>query len=362
MNCKILITGQYYTDIYEKPFFEGFIQLGYDVYAFKWHHYFKDSTFPKYPFPPKSRLKGFYNKAQNKFLCGPVIDKLNRDLINECKRIRPDMVFVYRGTHLYSKTLQKVKAISNAIIFGYNNDDPFSDLYPWHYWRHFLKGLPYYDHLFAYRQKNIKDYLNLGFNNCSLLRSYYLPDKNYPMENITVSPYQSDVIFIGHWENDGREEAIKLLIEEGINVKLYGTLWEKSKYYDFFTENIGGITPLYQDYNLALNSAKIALVFLSKINNDTYTRRCFEIPATQTMMMAEYTEDLADMFEQGKEAEYFSNNAELLKKVQYYLENPNAIENIGMNGHTRLITDGHEVKDRCKEVVKVLNEMKKRKK
>jgi len=49
-------------------------------------------------------------------------------------------------------------------------------------------------------------------------------------------------------------------------------LWENSKYYELFKSKIGEIKPLYgEDYNKTINKAKIALVFLSKINNDTYT-------------------------------------------------------------------------------------------
>jgi len=357
MSCKILITGQYYTEIYEKPFFEGFKQLGCEVYAFKWHPYFEGYTLPKYLSTPKNILKSFYYKVQNKFLFGPSVKNLNRDLIQECKEIKPDIVFVYRGAHLFPKTLQKIKAQSGLMIFGYNNDDPFSNNYPWYYWRHFLKGLRYYDHLFAYRQKNIEDYKKLGYSNCSLLRSYYLSHKNFPIESIGDSPYQCDVIFIGHWENDGREEALKLLIENEIDVKIYGTLWERSKYYNFFKEKIGEIVPLYKDYNLALNRAKIAVVFLSKLNNDTYTRRCFEIPATKTMMLAEHTDDLASLFEKGKEAEYFKNKEELLRKVKCYLSNPKEIKKIGENGYNKLLNDGHEVTDRCREVIKVYEEL-----
>jgi spore maturation protein CgeB len=356
---KILVTGQYYTEIYEKPFYDGFKNLEYEVYAFKWHSYFKGYPFPRYFSPPKSSLKSFYYKAQNKFLYGPSIGKLNSDFVKECIRIKPDIVFVYRGSHLYPRTLKKIKKRFNAIILGYNNDDPFSDIYPWYYWRHFLKGLQYYDHLFAYRQKNIEDYKNLGYDNCSLLRSYYLSHKNFPIEKTTDSLYRSDVIFIGHWENDGRDEAIKLLIQNGTDVKVYGTLWEESKYYEFFKEKVGEITALYKDYNLALNSSKIALVFLSRVNSDTYTRRCFEIPAAKTMMMAEYTNDLASMFEEGQEAEYFRNNAELLKKIQVYLKQPQKIRTVGSNGYKRLKKDGHEAEDRCKEVIKIFNEIKK---
>ncbi|MDQ7083778.1 MAG: glycosyltransferase [Sulfurovum sp.] len=168
---------------------------------------------------------------------------------------------------------------------------------------------------------------------------------------MSTDKYKCDVVFIGHYEDDGRDEAIKLLIDNGIDLKLYGTEWDKSKYYDFFRDRLSEIKPVYNDYNLALNSTKIALVFLSKLNNDTYTRRCFEIPATKTMMMAEYSDDLNTMFSEGKEADYFKTKEELLGKVQYYLAHQDTLTEVSENGYQRLLRDGHEIRNRVKEVI-----------
>ena len=267
-----------------------------------------------------------------------------------------DIVFVYKGNYIFPSTIKYIKTKSKAKIFSYNNDDPFTKDIPKYYWRHFIKGLQYYDWNFVYREKNIQDYKNLGINNVSILRSYYIKENNFYISGIQK---EYDVVFIGHWENDSRDEIIKYLIENGIKIKLFGTLWEKSKYYKYLKEKIGNIKPIYkEEYNLTINKAKIALVFLSKINNDTYTRRCFEIPATKTMMMAEYTDDLANnLFEEDKEAVYFKNKEELLEKIKYYLANEDKIKEIGENGYKRLMRDGHEVVDRCKEIIKVYNEI-----
>lgn len=109
-----------------------------------------------------------------------------------------------------------------------------------------------------------------------------------------------DVVFIEHFEDNGRVEYMKCLMEdEGIDFHLYGTLWDRSRYFREIRSRFGEITPLYNDYNLALNSTKIALVFLSKRNNDTYTRRCFEITDAKIFMFNQYTDDLDSMFKEG---------------------------------------------------------------
>ena len=354
---KILIVADWHGEIYAQAFFNGFNALGYDTFKFSWKEYFYHYQYASRYKTDKNRLKSLYYRVQNKFLVGPVIWKINSDLIKKCEDVEPDLIFIYRGTHIYSDTIKKIKQTIACRVFAYNNDDPFSHKYLSYVWKHYKKAIPLYDYIFSYRYKNIEDYKTMGYKKVSLLRSYYLKDNNFYIKNLLSNKYKCDVIFIGHFEDDGRDEAIKLLIDNDIDIKLYGTEWENSKYYKLFMNKCGKIKPIYSDYNLALNSAKIALVFLSKLNNDTYTRRCFEIPATKTMMMAEYTDDLNNMFEQGVDAEYFKNREELLEKVKYYLENENKFNAISENGYTRLIADGHEVKDRCIEILKIYNEL-----
>ena len=342
-------------EIYDGAIERGFKELNHEVYRFTWKEYFKHYQYASRYKTDKNKFKSVYYKAQNKFTFGPIIWKINKDIINKCIELKPDLVFIYRGTHIYPNTIKKIKEKITCKVFGYNNDDPFSFSYPKYFWRHYKNGIKYYDHIFSYRFKNIDDYKAMNYYRVSLLRSYYLKDKNFFIEDLKTDKYKCDVIFIGHFEDDGRDEAIKLLIENGVNIKLYGTTWEKSKYYDYFIKKLGNILPLYDDYNLALNSAKIALVFLSKKNNDTYTRRCFEIPATKTMMMAEYTDDLAILFEEKKEVEFFRTKEELLEKINWYLDNQNVLQYVGSNGFEKLHNIGHEVKNRCEEIIRVYN-------
>lgn len=227
-------------------------------------------------------------------------------------------------------------------------------------WWHFLKAAPHYDHIFVYRPKNINDYKKIGYTSISLLRSYYLSEKNFPVKNLSTDKYKCDVIFIGHWENDGRDDYIKAIIDAGVNFKLYGPEWRRSKYYKFFQEKLGyEIKSLTDDYNLALNSAKIALVFLSKLNNDTYTRRCFEITASGVFMLSEYSDDLNSLFIAGREADYFNNKDEMIEKIKYYLQNEEERKKIALAGYQKSLRSGHEVLDRAKEILKVFNEFRK---
>jgi len=352
---KILIVADWQGTVYAEAFYKTFKLLGHEVKRFSWKEYFKHYQYSDRYETDGNKLKSFYYKFQNKFIVGPVVHKINSDLLKTANTYQPDFIFIYRGTHIFPETIECLKREGSCLVYGYNNDDPFSSKASKSLWRYYLASVPFYDHIFSYRWKNIKDYENLGYKKNSLLRSYFIEKNNFYIKDIIKNDYMHDVIFIGHFEDDNRDMTIKYLLDNNIDIKLYGPGWEQSKYYSFFVEKMGKISPLYEEYNLALNSAKIALVFLSKLNHDTYTRRCFEIPATKTMMMSEYTDDLNSMFEMGKEAEYFKNKEELLQKIEFYLANEKKIIEIGNAGYVRLHSDGHTVLNRVEKIIAQYN-------
>ena len=186
---------------------------------------------------------------------------------------------------------------------------------------------------------------------------YFLPWQNEPIELNTQdkNKYNCDIVFIGHYEPDLRVDYLKALVNLGIKVKLFGSnkQWTKKvlgkNLYQYFhpINHAEG-----EDYNKALNGAKICLAFLSKLNRDTYTRRCFEIPASRSLMLAERTESLQNLYKEDYEACYFSNIDELLLKVKWLLSNVKLRNDIALNGYNRVHNDKHDVKNRALELIK----------
>jgi len=339
--------------IYGGAIVSGFKDLGHNVVHFSWSPFLSEPGL----LIKRNLISEFHLRLENKFLCGYMLKKINFRLLEEVAHFKPHMVFIYRGAQITSETISTIRDKYKAVVFGYNNDDPFSDQYPWFYWRHFKRAAPKYSHVFSYRFKNIYDFQSLDLDS-SLLRSYYRSENNFPTD-VLQSRFECDVIFVGHFENDGRDKALLDLLNDGINLKIFGPEWRRSGLYGELRESLGyEIEALdMKDYNIAINSSKIAIVFLSKLNNDTYTRRCFEIPATKTLMLAEYTDDLASMFDEDTEAVFFRSICELRVKIKKLLQNEALIEKIASRGHARLLRDGHEVTDRCKQIISVFRQL-----
>lgn len=344
---RILIVGDWHSELHEEPVFNALKLLGNEVYKFQWYSYFKSFNF----------LDEFNKKLQNRLILGPIIRKINLDLVVSVTDLVPDMIFVYRGTHITSNTLKKIKSIyPHTTLVGYNNDDPFAKGHHYSLWRHFLKAVPYYDLMYAYRQHNLYDFLRAGAKHVELLRSWYFPERNYPIELTDQDKinYECDVVFVGHYEPDYRKEYLEELVRQGFKVKLFGpgNGWNKVL---VDSPELNHLLPVYpvlgDDYNKALCGAKIALCFLSKLNRDTYTRRCFEIPATKTFMLSEYTDDLASLYVEGVHVAFFRSKQDFIEKVRIYVGNEKLRKKVALNGYKQVIADEHDVVSRMRNVM-----------
>ena len=347
---KILVAGDWHSELHEQAVYNAFIELGHETLRFAWHEYFKSAgAFSKLIMP--------FLKAQNKYMFGPLVDRLNHELVDIVAHEQPNLVFVYRGTHIYQKTLQLIhKAAPSAVLVGYNNDDPFSPHYPRWKWRHFLAGVPEYDLVLAYRPHNVDELRAAGARCVELLRSWFIPERNHPVElsDKDRQRFECDVVFVGHYEDDGRLACLEEIVRHGWTLRLFGPGYEwdpvicKSKELkvQMPLELVWG-----DDYNKALAGAKVALCFFSQLNRDTYTRRCFEIPASGTVLMSVYSDDLAAMFKPDEEAVLFRDIPDLLAKMASLINNEGQIEKIAAAGTKRVWDDGHDVVSRMRDVV-----------
>ena len=353
---KFLILGDWHSELHEEAAFRALTTLGHDPVRFGWHEYFK----------PKGRLSPFllpFYKAQNKYLLGPLVSKLNRDVMELVKRERPDVVFLYRGTHIFPDTVRAIrKVVPRPLIVSYNNDDPFSPLQPRWLWRHFMASLPECDLVLAYRHHNVTDFLDAGAKQVRLLRSWFIPERNHPvaLSAEDQARFGCDVVFIGHYEPDQRVECLEEVVRQGFSLKLYGHgyAWDPVIGNSPWLKHLRPVRLVWgEEYNKALCGGKVAICFFSKLNRDTYTRRCFEIPATRTLLLAEYSDDLASLYQAGKEADYFRSKEELVVKLRTYLKDELRREAVAAAGYHRVFADRHDVVSRMADVVRWLGEV-----
>ena len=284
----------------------------------------------------------------------PDLLDVNKEIIRLVKTYSYDLIWIEKGLVLYPSTLREIKKIQpNVQIVGYSPDLMTA--------RHnqslqFIKSFPYYDCYVTTKSYAVDDMYKLGCKKVIYQGNAYLDDFHYPRE-ISEMDYQrlaGDIGFIGAWEEE-RAESILYLVQHGVPVRIWGDkkwLQYQNKYPLLKIEGAGLFT---DDYCIALSAFKISLCFLRKMNFDQQTQRSIEIPACQGFMLAERTQEHLDLFEENKEACYFSSNEELLETCKYYLQHEEERLSIAKAGRQRCINSGYSYVKRIKSVLNKLN-------
>ena len=326
---KILIVGEGRFPIYAKAVFDEFNNYpNINVHFYDWDY---NVVFNR------------INKLQIIMARGPLINRINTKLLSILKDEKYDMVFFYNYRFMSRSILQKFKKDFNTTLFYlYSNDNPFSNKYSKFFWSKYKGLISVVDRYFYHRKDNLPKIYQYNPKNLSLLMSYYINSRNF-IEDCNNFKYKvPDVVFLGHFEKDSRLEAINYLTSHGIFVGI------PSQTVKFYSKSpfLVGLEKSDVNYNKYLNCAKIALIFYSSLNKDTYTRRIFEIPLTNTLMISQYTKDISKFYEIDNEIVIFKNKYELLDKVLYYLNDDSLRKKIAFRAYNKLKNSQHSVKDR----------------
>jgi spore maturation protein CgeB len=284
------------------------------------------------------------------FKLGFVRDSLdvNHKLWEQVSIYSPAIIWVEKALSIKRKTIERIKEFNhqNLLLF-YSNDN----LEKWHNatWN-LHASFKHYDTIFTVSGYSKDFYLNKGAKRVVWFdRSYSSKDIFPRPENLS---FTRDVIFIGSYEKH-RCESILHLCRNGIQVEVWGENWPKIQFTNLRLHQRG----VYEEQFLKImHSAKIVLNFLRKMNHDTTTDRSFEIPASASFMLAENTDEHLRLFEEDKEAVYFSYDEELLEKVRYYLEHEEERKAIALAGRQRCLDSGYSHHDRLKYMLSVVSQ------
>lgn len=305
--------------------------------------------------PRNSKLYKFIDRINYRFSYRFDLEKLNSKIITEFRKNIFDFVWIDKGTRIFPETLKELKRINaETKLVHLNPDDPFGQFRTG--WKTFIKTIPYYDIHFVAREVNVSEYLQQGAKKVFVYDRSFDPDIHKPIEltEEEKKKYCCKVGFIGSWAIE-REKSIAYLIDNGIEVAVWGNGWQRGKYWNKIKKYYRGPGLNGIEYSKAINGMEIALHFLRKENRDEQDSRTFEIPACGTFMLAERTKKHEEFFEDGEEAVYFDNNEDLLEKIRYYLINQEKRIKIANGGRKKCLTSGYSHNERLQKLLTLLN-------
>jgi spore maturation protein CgeB len=263
-----------------------------------------------------------------------------------------DILWLEKALTIEPETLREAKGMQSDLqIVGYSPDDMAGRH---NQSRQFLAHLPYYDHYFTTKPVNVAELERLGCPRVHLAGTGFAPHVHRPMHISAADRQQlgGAVGFIGAFERE-RAEAVSFLARNGIQVRVWGGGWRRA------LRPVPGLILegrwLWgEDYPRALCSFDINLGFLRRQNRDVITTRSVEIPACGAFMLAERTAMHQTYFEEGKEAEFFASQEELLAKVRYYLARPDERRRIAAAGRERSLRGGYANEERIRAMLLIV--------
>jgi spore maturation protein CgeB len=286
---------------------------------------------------PWKRASWFMRQLQRRSRSGSIIDEINRQALESARDFRPDLVWAEKQEYLRRQTLEDIKALGCRLV--HFTPDPYFSL-DWKRTPLMDRALGAFDVLVyckayercAYEQlQKLLVYMPLG----------YCDEVHRPLPSDDPH-WRCDVGFLGGWD-PRRERMMSAIVATDANVKIRGVGWEflrdgrwSLRRYLILRQLAGkerfsirrdpSLAAAYQgdevyadDYARALTGARIGLGFLRTVWPDQHTTRSFEIPACGSMLLADRTDEHCGFFEEGKDAEFFSSEAELRDKLSFYL-------------------------------------------
>lgn len=162
------------------------------------------------------------------------------------------------------------------------------------------------------------------------------------------SAFGADASFVGTFEGE-RAASLLRVAESGIAVRVWGNGWGR----------VRGLHPKLHveertvygdDLARVYGASAINLAFLRKINRDRQTCRTVEIPACGAFMLHERTDEARALLAEGREAAYFSDNAELVERCRYWLDRQEERRAIAAAGRRRMTEGGFSHRDRMVQI------------
>ncbi len=365
--------------VWKYNLFDALVDLGHEVIAFSkdvtWHF----TAYLDYQTSPHEQEKFLQYKKELQV-------ELMREITAQHRRQKIDLFFSYFWSEMCEpETIERIKMMGIKTVNWFCNGS---------YQFHLIADLaPHYNWCLVPEKFRLQDYIRVG------ARPIYCQEAANPQVYMPYDlPLAYDVTFIGQAYGD-RPAHVKYLLEQGINVRVWGDGWRR-----FAAENARASQPtpiLQRAFNvgrrlltpqgwqtgghrlgrlesnghapfesagdqpsITLPAAilggtlsdmeMIQMYSRSKINlgfstcgntHQTGERivqirlRDFEVPMSGGFYLVEYIEELEEFFEIGKEIVCYSDPEELSDKIKYYLRHDSERETIRRAGYERCLRE-----------------------
>jgi len=315
------------------------------------------------------RASWLKRQVLRRFSSGPVIDDINRAVLEAARAFKPDLVWGEKQEFLRVETLTALRRMGARLV--HFTPDPYFSL-AWKRTPLMDSAIGSFDVLVYCKSYERHQYAALG-TPLIYMPLGYCDEVHRPLPSDDPR-WRCGVGFIGGWE-PRRERLLHAIAAAGIDLRIRGGYWDflrdgrwtlrrqiilrqlagRDSFRIHRDDLLGrawqGGEIYADDYARALTGAKIGLGLLRRVCPDQHTTRTFEIPACGSMLLADRTDEHRGFFAEGKEAEFFSSREELVDKAAFYRADESARERIARAGYERVVSSKYAYIHRLKSVI-----------
>jgi spore maturation protein CgeB len=317
----------------------------------------------------------FPRQVQRRAELGSVVNEINRRIISAARVFGPSVVWAEKQEFVHIETIHELQRLGAKVI--HFTPDPYFTL-AWKRTTIMDQAMSAFDALVYCKRYEKEQYEALG-KPLIYMPLGFCDEVHRPLPS-NDARWVCSVGFLGGWE-PRRERLLHAIAAAGVDLKIWGAYWDflragrwslrrhlilhqlagsdKARFHrnERLACALQGGEVYADDYARALTGSAIGLGLLRKTWPDQHTTRTFEIPACGSLLLADRTEEHQQFFEEGREAEFFASDAELVDKVKFYCSRETARMRIAKEGRRRCVQGGYAYVNRLDEVMKVVGQI-----
>ena len=290
--------------------------------------------------------KNILNKLSYRLGLSRILNKINCQLISLQEKEHYELIWIFKGMEIFPETIKRLKA-SGARLINYNGDHPFVHDFRGSGNQNVLESIELYDHHFTYSKNILNDFKNKTKVSCS-----WLPFGYFSAHEPSIQEDKKALCFIGNPDEE-RVRMINFLASNQVPIDVYGNDWQNHLE---ASERITINPPVYkEDFVKTAQSYRVQLNIFRPHNCNSHNMRTFEMPALGTIMLAPYSYEHADLFENEKEVFLYKNDEECLNLAKKILTmNFDQAYAIKKAAYQRSLDSHYSYAHRAQEVLKMV--------
>jgi spore maturation protein CgeB len=301
------------------------------------------------PFLARSYL---LSAIQSRYPIGPVIARINRELMQAVQTFQPRVVWFDKPTLFHRGTMQAIKKSGAEIVF-YIQDSPFGPRNDG-VWRQFSRVYRMADLHCLFRQADVARYKEWGLPFIKTMFSFDMPSQYPAPASWTDANRDRSVSYIGHPHEERPTFLLRLARDFHLSVSVNGNRWQKALTSEELQSLVVGPHLSGESYREGIWRSRINLSFVTQANEDDIAHKAIEIAACAGFLLAIRTEGHQAAFDEDREAVFFSSIEECADKARFYLSRPDLRETIGRRAHERASISGY---DNDTQLSRILNRL-----